>query len=200
MRLTIRKYHPSDIISLYNICLITSNKGKDVKEFKEEPDLLGHLFVGPYVTLEPELCFVLLNNYIPYGYILGTKDTEYFYHQCETKWFPPLRKRYTLPPEHAENSRLNLIKKILHQGHKPKDNFEQFPAHLHIDILPAAQGKGMGKKLMNEFIKELKNQNVPGLHLEVGKSNTNAIKFYKNFGFNVIKEYEYSLVMGIEIK
>jgi ribosomal protein S18 acetylase RimI-like enzyme len=74
-----------------------------------------------------------------------------------------------------------------------------YPAHLHIDILPIAQGKGMGKVLMNEFINELKNQKVPGLHLEVGKANENAIEFYKHLGFLVLKEYEYSYAMGIKL-
>ncbi len=198
MNLEIRKYHPSDIISLYKICLLTSNKGKDVEIFKEEPDLLGHLFVGPYVTFEPDLCFVLTKDYEPCGYILGTKNSESFYHKCEESWFNPLRKRYLLP-EQTDTSRLALVKRVLHKGHKPKDNFEFYPAHLHIDILPIAQGKGMGKMLMNEFINELKSKKVPGLHLEVGKSNKNAIQFYKHYGFDIIKDYEYSLAMGVKL-
>ncbi len=199
MDLRIRKYHPSDITTLYKICLLTSNKGNDVKEFKEYPDLLGHLFVGPYVTLEPELCFVLLKDYEPCGYILGTKNSNEFHNQCETKWFPPLRKRYMLP-EQTDKTRLANIKRVLHKGHKPKDNFKLFPAHLHIDILPIAQGKGMGKKLMLEFMNELKRHDVQGLHLEVGKANTNAIDFYKHLGFDIIKEYEFSIAMGIRLK
>jgi len=198
MNLEIRKYHPSDIISLYKICLLTSNKGKDIELFKDEPDLLGHLFVGPYVSYEPDLCFVLTNNYEPCGYILGTKNSENFYYQCEKEWFPLLRKRYLLP-EQSDTSRVALLKRVLHKGHKQRENYDLYPAHLHIDILPIAQGKGMGKKLMDEFLNELKSQKVPGLHLEVGKANENAIQFYKHYGFEVLKDYEYSLVMGIKL-
>ncbi len=199
MNLEIRKYHPSDITSLYKICLLTSNNGKDIEEFENEPDLLGHLFVGPYVTFEPELCFVLTNNFKPCGYVLGTKNSEKFYLTAEKKWFPLLRQRYKLP-EQNDKSRMALIKRVLHKGHKPKDKFENHPAHLHIDILPFAQGKGMGKKLMFEFLNQLKNQKVAGLHLEVGKKNIKAINFYQHIGFTKLKNYEHSIIMGMSLK
>ncbi|MEE9431151.1 MAG: GNAT family N-acetyltransferase [Melioribacteraceae bacterium] len=198
MNLKIRKYHPSDIKILYNISLLTSNKGKDVELLNDEPNLIGDLFVAPYVKLEPDLCFVLTLNDEPCGYILGTKDSEKFYLNCEENYFPSLREKYKYLPQ--ENStRYAILKRVIQIGHKPKENFKSYPAHLHINILPIAKGKGMGKKLMNEFIDELRNKNVPGLHLKVGKTNTNAIQFYSHIGFEIIKDYEYSLTMGIEI-
>lgn len=156
------------------------------------------MFISPYVKFEPDLCFVLLFNDEPCGYILGTKDTKDFYLRCEREYFSPLRKAYIFPPE-DDYSRLAHLKRVVHIGHKPKDSFDSYPAHLHINILPIAKGKGMGRKLMTEFMKELSKKNVIGLHLEVGKTNTNAIQFYRHIGFNMLKEYESSFVLGIEI-
>ncbi|MCP5063841.1 MAG: GNAT family N-acetyltransferase [Ignavibacteriae bacterium] len=196
MKLKIRKYHPNDIKSLYNICLHTSNKGNDVELLKDDPNLIGELFITPYVQFEPELCFIIALNDEPCGYIIGTKNTEGFYLKCEKEYFPKLRKKYEHLPQ-DKNSRYAVLKRVIQIGHKPKDRFDLFPAHLHINILPIAKGKGMGRKLMDEFINKLRTLNVSGLHLEVGKSNKNAIQFYEHLGFREVKDYEYSLVMGI---
>lgn len=198
MKLKIRKYHSHDIKSLYNICLHTSNKGNDVELLKDEPNLIGDLFITPYVQFETELCFVLTVNDKPCGYIIGTKNTEDFYLKCEKEYFPKLRKKYEHLPK-DKNSRYAVLKRVIQIGHKPKDRFDLFPAHLHINILPIAKGQGMGRKLMGEFMNKLIDLNLSGLHLEVGKTNTNAIQFYKHIGFEVIKDYEYSITMGIKL-
>lgn len=198
MKFKIRKYHPSDIKSLYNISLYTSNNGNDVELLKDEPNLIGDIFLKPYVQFEPELCFVLTLENEPCGYIIGTKNTEEFYLKTEKEYFPNLREKYKSLPK-DQNARFAVLKKVIQNGHKPKDKFDLYPAHLHINILPIAKGEGMGRKLMDELMNELKSIEVHGLHLEVGKSNINAIQFYEHIGFKIIKDYEYSLVMGIKI-
>jgi GNAT superfamily N-acetyltransferase len=91
-----------------------------------------------------------------------------------------------------------IIRRI-HLGNRPKSELSAYPAHLHIDLLPAVQGKGQGKALMNTFMDKLMELNVAGLHLEVGKKNPGAIEFYKRLGFALICEYEYSLAFGIKL-
>ena len=198
MKLKIRKYHHTDIKPLYKISLYTSNKGNDVELLKDEPNLIGDLFITPYVQFEPELCFVITMDDEPCGYIIGIKNTEDFYLECENEYFPDLREKYKHLPE-DKNSRYAVLKRVIQIGHKPKDKFDLFPAHLHINILPITKGKGMGRKLMDEFMNKLRTMNVSGLHLEVGKSNKNAIRFYEHLGFREIKDYEYSLVLGIDL-
>ncbi len=56
----IRSYHPSDLTALYRVCLKTGNYGSDASSHYTDPDLLGHVYVAPYVIFEPEYCFVLL--------------------------------------------------------------------------------------------------------------------------------------------
>ena len=46
MKFKIRPYHPSDLTSLYNICLLTSNSGKDGTKLFNDPDLVGHFYVA----------------------------------------------------------------------------------------------------------------------------------------------------------
>ena len=140
MMFKIRNYHISDLSSLYRICLLTGCNGSDATSYLKDPDLIGHLFAAPYAFFEPNLCFILELNYAPCGYILGTQSSITFYKQCEKKWFPKLRQRYPLPQKKEESLEANFIRH-LHRSHAIK-GLEEYPAHLHIDILPIAQGRG----------------------------------------------------------
>ena len=143
-KIKIRQYQPSDLESLYNICLLTGDSGKDATNIYKDPDLLGHYYAAPYSILEPELTFILTLDDKPCGYILGTKNSEKFTKKCEVDWFPKLRKQYSLPND-DDNSPDAKIIRLIHNGYKTKPELSDYPAHLHIDLLPVTQGKGLGK-------------------------------------------------------
>ncbi|MFA3781795.1 GNAT family N-acetyltransferase [Melioribacteraceae bacterium 4301-Me] len=196
MEFQIRNYSKKDLERLYEICLKTGNSGKDASHIYNDHKLLGHYYVAPYVIFHPELTFILALNDLPIGYILGTNNSYNFYLQCEKDYFPAFRKKYTLPSKDDISPDANIIR-LIYKGHLPKDELKSYPAHLHIDILPEGQGQGFGKKLINTFTNKLREMDVPAVHLEVGKKNTNAIRFYEKTGFHLIKEYEFSLAYGM---
>ena len=194
----IRPYKPSDLDSLYTICLKTGDSGKDAGRKYKYPKLLGHLYAAPYAVLEPELTFIVTLDEQPSGYILGTKNSKLFREISENEWFPNLRAQYPLPNENDISADAVIIKRI-HEGYILKKELSDYPAHLHVDLLPNTQGKGIGKRIMQVFIDKLKELNVPALHLEVGKKNIAAVGFYKRMGFHEIVEYEYSIAFGMKI-
>ena len=198
MGFKIRPYHITDLSSLYRICLLTGYNGADATPYLKDPDLAGHLFAAPYAVFEPGLSFVLTLNYFPCGYILGTADSPTFYKKCEKKWFTELRKRYLLPHKEESSLDANFIR-YLHQNHVEVEGLEDYPAHLHIDIIPVAQSKGYGRKLIEVFLNRLQSQGINGVHLIVSKKNQNAIGFYKQIGFNEIKELGGSLAFGKKV-
>jgi GNAT superfamily N-acetyltransferase len=198
MNFSIRSYQKSDYAKLYEICLKTGDSGSDASNIYNDPLLLGHLYVAPYVVFHPELAFIITNNNIPIGYIVGTSDSEKFYQVTEQKWFPPLREKYPFPKENDNSSDARIIR-LIHKGHPPKSELLDYPAHLHIDILPEGQGHGLGKELIHIFAEKLKELEIKALHLEVGKKNKNAQIFYEKVGFQIIKEYEYSIAYGMQL-
>ncbi len=135
MGFTIRPYHPSDLVELYRICLRTGASGEDASELYLDPDILWHYYAAPYAVGEPSLCFVLTNDGMPCGYILGTRDSKTFVDWCEHHWFPPLRERYPLPPVDDVSPDARMMR-LIHAGYHPPEGLTEFPAHLHIDILP----------------------------------------------------------------
>jgi ribosomal protein S18 acetylase RimI-like enzyme len=199
MKTAIRPYHPSDLVSLYQICLSTGKSGQNASDLYKDPQLLGQFYAAPYAVLEPELCFILTLSGKPAGYILGTKDSLRFEKKCEEEWFPVLREKYPVPAQDDDSLDARIIR-LIHTGHKAKPELVSYPAHLHIDLLPEAQGKGQGKAMMNTFINKLIELEIPAVHLEVGKANPGAIQFYQRIGFHQIKEYEFSIAYGMKLE
>lgn len=185
MSVEVRAYHPSDLASLYRICLQTGDNGGDATDLYSDPLLPGHLWAAPYAMLEPDLCFVLTARHRPIGYILGTADTATFGARCETDWFPPLRRQYPMSTNQKPSREALTIRQI-HQGHDRVNRWPQFPAHLHIDILPEGQKQGWGRRLMDRFCDRLTQLGVPGVFLGVSAENRNAVDFYRHIGFEAL--------------
>lgn len=59
---------------------------------------------------------------------------------------------------------------------------------LNIATHPKHQGKGIGKKLLDSLMKQLKNEHFERIYLEVRTSNQRAIDLYESLGFNQIGE------------
>jgi len=62
-----------------------------------------------------------------------------------------------------------------------------YPAHLHIDLLPGYQGHGLGRRLMDAFLAELRARGVGSVHLGMDPANTGARAFYDRLGFAPIE-------------
>lgn len=182
---SIRQARPSDEDALYRICLETADSGKDGTHMYRDPKIIGHIYAAPYLRYQPDLAFVLEDEEGVCGYVIGALDSRQFNETLEREWWPELRQQYAAPTtprpertpdEHAAN--------LIHHPHGVWDAIqEQYPSHLHIDLLPRAQGGGNGKRLMFTLFDALKAAGSPGVHLGVGGKNTNAQAFYRHLGF-----------------
>ena len=58
-----------------------------------------------------------------------------------------------------------------------------YPSHLHIDLLERAQGRGYGRRMIEQVMEMLMRRGSPGAHLGVSVPNTKALGFYHKLGF-----------------
>jgi len=198
---TIRKAVNSDIPYLYEICLKTGDNGNDATDLFFDPYLIGQYYAAPYLFFKDGICFIAEYEYHPQGYIIAVPATDIFNKWMEEQWLPPLRKMFPqpFPSEKIRSEKEDRIIKRIHEQHHPADAEDwltDYPAHLHIDLLPSLQGKGMGRALIDTLFAELKKQGVPGLHLGVSGNNTGAVAFYRKLGFSSLKDEEWGFVMG----
>lgn len=196
----IRQAQIQDLPYLYEICLKTAAEGRDGTDLYFDPYVVGQYYVAPYIFYEREFCFVATKNGVPSGYIVATKNTQGYNEWFEDKWLPVLREQFSsengyTPKTAIEKSLISL----LYTNHSAKINSSyssQYPAHLHIDLLPSLQGFGCGRKLMEKLFSTLADKGVPGIQLGVGKENTNAQGFYTKMGFSILEEKEWGSVLG----
>ncbi|MEX2541055.1 MAG: GNAT family N-acetyltransferase [Trueperaceae bacterium] len=182
---TIRPYASEDLDSVYRVCLLTGDSGDDASELYDDPWALGHLYAGPYVTLEPELAFVLEDRDGLCGYVLGAADTRRFHRRMVESWLPPLQ--LALPEPHGDERQWSRTARIYYRLHHPElvypEALEPYPSHLHIDLLPRCQGRGNGRRLMERLLEALVELWSPGVHLGVGSANRRAHGFYEAMRF-----------------
>ena len=69
-------------------------------------------------------------------------------------------------------------------GVKPKTNTRWV---LEMAVLPPSQGKGVGKALLDEALKTLREAAIESARLTVNDSNTNALKLYESFDFKLLE-------------
>lgn len=189
------RYRPRDLAGAYRVCLATGDGGSDATHLHADPNLLGHVYVGPYLALEPDHAFVLRDGDDVVGYTLGVGDTASFEAACEAHWWPPLRAMYPLDASRPERDAA-LVKQIHAPARTSQDLLERHPSHLHIDLLPVAQGKGRGRAMLEAVLRSLADAGSPGVHLGVGASNARAIGFYEHMGFERLHARPGSLLMG----
>ena len=72
-----------------------------------------------------------------------------------------------------------------------RDLYDQYPAHLHINLATEARGKGLGSKLILHLEGELRRQNTTGLHLLTSPNARNR-SFYSKNGFSMEVERRYN--------
>jgi len=192
----IRGFEPGDTASLYDICLRTGDSGADASGLYQDPELVGHVYVGPYLRLAPSLAFVGVDALGVAGYVLGVTDTVAFDAAAEQAWWPALRERYPLSAFPASSPDGRLVRLIHSPPAASPDVVERYPAHLHIDLLPRIQGQGNGRRLLTTLLSALASAGAPGVHLGVGTANQRAIAFYRRMGFAEVHTYTHSLIMA----
>ena len=179
----LRPYQAGDLDRLYEICLRTGASGGDATALVVEPRLFGELYAGPYAVLEPEHARVIDDGSgCAIGYALGALDTRAFEARCEAEWWPPLRARH--PIGSGANDLDELLISMLHRRHPADDEVAAaYPSHLHIDLLPEAQGAGWGRALMEAMHDAFRADGSPGVHHGVSARNTRALGFYLHLGY-----------------
>ena len=193
----LRRALPADAPALTEICVRTGHRGQDARGVYSDPDLLAAMYLLPYLALEPDWCWVGEDESLaPAGYIVGTPDTRAFSARAEAQYWPALRARHP-PPPHDDMRLQARLTRALHSSPPSSLPFlDSHPAHLHIDLLPQAQGQGHGGSLMALFIEALRAAGVPGVHLGVSAQNPRAIAFYRHIGFETLQDAGWGLWMG----
>lgn len=194
----IRRATLHDLPGVYRVCLQTGEAGADATAIYRNPDLLGHVYVGPYVVGAREYALVVGDDDGVAGYCLAASDTMSFAAWAEREWWPPLRTAF--PKRSGATPDAGVIELFHEPPIAPLDVVEAYPAHLHIDLLARVRAGGLGRRLIEKQLDQLAAAGVEACHLTVAATNENAIAFYRHLGWSVLREDEGAWYMGFHLR
>lgn len=192
----IRALAPSDEAALVDVCMRTADAGSDGTGILHDDALWADLFALPYARRHPDLAWVVeTDDGHVTGYILATDDTDAFEQWFRDEWWPSRTSRYARSGERQQE----LLRCGDGRGPGNEKQAGEYPAHLHIDLLPVVQGGGVGRRLIATLLDELRRRGVRGVHLGVDPQNVGAAAFYERLGFERLPSPEGSVRYGIRI-
>jgi len=184
----IRQYRAADREQLARICLLTAAVGGDATGVYSDDALMPEVFALPYVEYAPELAFVVAEGDRVLGYVVGVADTAAFVEWWKREWAPGFAARHPSPGAPTGRAPLFTEAQLIEAGTAPErmliDELAEYPAHLHIDLLPELQGQGFGRRLIDTLRAALAAQGVPAVHLGLDAANIRARSFYDRLGFH----------------
>ena len=196
----VRPFATCDLAGMYRVCLLTGDAGADATPVYRDPDLLGHVYAGPYPVADPGLTFVVADDEGVAGYIVATADTGGFERWREENWWPVLREQYPPVADPQDGTEDHVLIGRVHETWRTDEpHLAAYPAHMHIDLLPRAQGGGLGRELVATLAAALRARGVTGLHLGVSKENPGAIAFYRRVGFETLEELPWGYLLGLSL-
>lgn len=195
----VRKFQEEDRSGLYHVCLATGDSGANALDLYNQKEMLGEIYVGPYLTFQPDLSFTLIQDGVA-GYALAALDTSSFENTLRNEWWPLILEKYNgRSPENFNEREKNLYSYIQNPPLRSKEIVGQYPSHLHIDLLEKAQGRGIGKAMMLVVLETLRAQGSEGVHLGMGAQNARAFIFYTKLGFTLLDKNDNEWTMGLKL-
>jgi ribosomal protein S18 acetylase RimI-like enzyme len=185
--LTVRAYEANDRSQVRHICFVTGYMGDPVDWQWRDEESFAEVFSGYYTDREPESASVGELDGEVVGYLLGSVDTRQGWNPATVMARQVLTRGIAFRPGTAAflwRSAGDVVVDLSRRRLPPARVLDpRWPAHLHINLLPAARGKGLGAALVQRWLARLRATGVPGCHLETLAENTPAIAFFEAMGF-----------------
>ncbi len=186
----IRHCRVTDIEALHAISLATGHLGSDAARLHDDPRLLGHIYAAPYATLAPGLALVVEDAAGVAGFAVGAVDTPAWEALLESAWWPDLRRRYADPDatsSEAWTADQRRAFMIHHPRPTPAEVTRQYPAHLHMNLLPRQQRRGVGPALLRAWLAAAAGHGARCVHVGVNRANAGALRFWERHGFRPVE-------------
>lgn len=191
----LRPYRPGDADAFHAISLATADAGGDASHLYRDKRLVGLIYSAPYAALDPDLVVVAADDEGVGGFAVGTVDTAAWEERLEQAWWPSLRRQHAMPDPgtrtswSADQRRISMI----HTPERaPAEIVRNFPAHLHLNILPRLQMRGVGTQLFHAWLSLAHARGTSAMHVGINRANTRAIAFWGKMGFRPVTPAELS--------
>lgn len=201
---TIRPYQPSDRSTVRQLAGDTAHFGEPIERFFDGREVFLDAFANFYTDVASDYLWVAHEDGELIGYLMGCPDTREY-----DVWFRSNVKRVAWRAAMLRyrgvftRKSISYIRRYLRMR-VPYVDLRPYPAHLHINTRADRRGKGVGNALMKAYLDQLRNKNVPGVHLETSSENKIAVPWYERLGFQRLQSfptdvYQHSVGHSVEL-
>ena len=184
----VRRFESRDRAQVRHVCHVTGYMGEPVDWMWRDVESFADLFTSYYTDAEPQSALVAELDGVVAGYLLGCIDSRRAWNPATIFGRHFVRRGIGFRPGTAGvvwRSFGDIIVDALRRRLPPVSLYDaDWPAHLHIDLLPPLRGRGVGAALLRRWIDELETTGVPGCYLETLGENRGAIAFFESMGFH----------------
>lgn len=200
----IRPCKVEDLPGVSEVCCRCGFGGEDIAEsgvFKDRR-LFAMLFCHYYLRYEARTSFVAASANDPrevVGYVLGCPDTVVYERRFATLMVPRIAARVLLFTSWRHP---RVLCELIRWGRsvpwrEANPAGVEYPAHLHIDLLPEYQRRGIGGRLLDTLEARFQELGVDGVHLVTSNHHRKALPFYDKHGYRVVREREHRMWSGL---
>jgi ribosomal protein S18 acetylase RimI-like enzyme len=191
--LIIRPYTKNDRETVLRISADTAVFGEPVEAILEDRQVFCDAFTAYYTDYESEYAWAACIEGQVVGYLTGCINTSAQRKRWLRQVLPALlsnlaQRRYTTGRKTWRYTWSmiggTLRKEFPHVDHR------EYPAHLHINVEAGARGRGLGRRLLETYLDQLHQLEIPGVFLDTTNINEAACKLYEGVGFEILERRE----------
>jgi len=188
--LTIRPYQAKDREAVFRIGADTAFFGAPIEAYMEDRNIFLDAFYAYYTDLEPEHAWVACADNQVVGFLTGCVDGRVHDRKFRRFSLPQLignllRGKYRFG-KRSLGYMAGLAGAVL-RGEFTQADPESYPAHLHINVDSAWRGRGLGQRLMDSYLQQLRGLGVRGVYLGTTSLNEAACRMYEKTGFHLLE-------------
>jgi len=175
----IRKYDSRDRPAVRRICCETAFLGEPSAVFFDDDEIFADALTAYFTDYEPELCFVAEYDNKVIGYLIGAKDVRRMEKIFVGKIAIPLLIKA-----------LRILLSLVKGEFKTPVFLKDYPATLHINIIKEYRAAGVGSKLINAYLDNLRALGIMGVHFAT--MSDKASQFFSKLNFQLLFQGERS--------
>lgn len=189
---------PGDREAVRHICNETGHLGDPIDPYFSDREVFADLHSFYYTDVASDSSFVIEDDGEVIGYLLGCLDSVRYRAWVKSDLEARILKRAFARGVFLRPGTAPLVWRFVVDWLREKPHFgdagDEYPAHLHINLLPRGRKRGLGGLLIKNYFELLRANGLSGVFLETTAENTNAVGFFKSQGF---VEDEKSLAPGV---
>jgi len=188
--LVIRPYQMKDRNAVLRIGADTAFFGAPIEAYMEDRNIFLEAFYTYYTDIEPEHAWVACADEEVVGFLAGCVDTRLHGKRYGRFILPQLAGNLLCGKFHFGRQSFGYIRGLLGgwlRGEFTHADLNKYPAHLHINVDSNWRGHGLGQRLMEAYLGQLRKLGVKGVYLDTTSLNEVACRLYEKIGFRLLE-------------